>query len=503
MAKKTNNDQGCCVLTLPLYPEPWQEHIIETRFKIMEHLKNSLIALELRKYKNVCRTKALRELEEEIAKATSQNERNALINKKRKFLKDNGLHDYAFIDDITPMQKHFKEHFAAQIVQKTASDVWQAFDKFLFSSGRKVHFIERGQLASIACKEVGNGMNYRNGFFEWNGGKTSNKISLKIRVAEPDTDYERLMLKKPMRYLRIVRKWMKTRFKYYLQITLAGPPIPKERPIAQGRVGIDIGPRTAAIATADRVELVELANRIEDNHIRKCELQRKMDSSRRCTNPDLFIKGSAEVKHRRLIKSKNYMRLQGKVRELERKNAAIRKYQHTCLANHILSLGTEVFVENMNFSGLQHRAKETEKTASGRFKKKKRFGKSLAQKAPSMFLTILKNKLKSTPGGQYHEVVTTSFKASQYDHTDGSYRKKLLKERWARLSNGDSVQRDLYSAFLLMNSREDLYAADQTLCEETYARFKAQHDREIQNLYNSKQQYPSSFGLTGANPEPA
>ena len=33
MAKKTNNESGCCVLTLPLITEPWQEHIIETRFK--------------------------------------------------------------------------------------------------------------------------------------------------------------------------------------------------------------------------------------------------------------------------------------------------------------------------------------------------------------------------------------------------------------------------------------------------------------------------------------
>ena len=31
------------VLTLPLLTEPWQEHILEKRFKIMEHLYNSLV----------------------------------------------------------------------------------------------------------------------------------------------------------------------------------------------------------------------------------------------------------------------------------------------------------------------------------------------------------------------------------------------------------------------------------------------------------------------------
>lgn len=45
--------ESCCVLQLRLYPEPWQVQIIETRFKVLEHLKNSLIALELRKLRNI------------------------------------------------------------------------------------------------------------------------------------------------------------------------------------------------------------------------------------------------------------------------------------------------------------------------------------------------------------------------------------------------------------------------------------------------------------------
>lgn len=36
----------------------------------------------------------------------------------------------------------------------------------------------------------------------------------------------------------------------------------------------------------------------------------------------------------------------------------------------------------MNFAGLQKRAMNTEKNDKGKFKRKKRFGKSLANKAP-------------------------------------------------------------------------------------------------------------------------
>ena len=44
---------GNTVLTLPLYPEKWQIDIIEKRFRIMELLKNALIAKELRRLRNL------------------------------------------------------------------------------------------------------------------------------------------------------------------------------------------------------------------------------------------------------------------------------------------------------------------------------------------------------------------------------------------------------------------------------------------------------------------
>ena len=79
---------------------------------------------------------------------------------------------------------------------------------------------------------------------------------------------------------------------------------------------------------------------------------------------------------------------------MKEKNAAIRKYQHICLANYVLSQGTEVYVETMSFSGLQRRSKETTYDFRGRINKKRRFGKSLGNRAPAMFLEILDKKLK-------------------------------------------------------------------------------------------------------------
>jgi len=500
MAKRNEESASCCVLTLPLLTEPWQEHILEKRFKIIEHLQNSLIGFELRKYNRLKQTKEYRALQKELDEIPKE-KRKALYLQRRDMLKKAGFDEYTFKNDITSMQKHFVEHIATQIAHKAASDVWRAFDKFLFGNGNAVHRKKRGSLESVSNQQAGVSMQYKSDCFTWSGGRCKNKIDVSIRVARPKTEYEKEMLTKQQKKLRVVRKWMKTRYKYYLQITLAGEPVRKNREIVPGRVGIDIGTQTIAIASEKGVRLMELVEQINGNHRELHQIQRKMDTSRRAMNPDNYNPDGTIRRGQRGVRlkwtySNRYKRLAGRARELQRKNADIRKYQHCCLANYILSLGDEIYVEPMQFAGLQRRAKETTTDEKGRFRKKKRFGKSLANKAPSMLINvILKNKAKAMGVAGVKEVDRNTYKASQYDHTDQTFRKKLLSERLSKLSNGDTVQRDMYSAFLLMNADEMLRAPDQNRCEEGYARFKELHDREFDRIRRDGKRHLSSFGI--------
>lgn len=502
-------DETRCVLTLPLLTEPWQEHILEKRFAILEHLQNSLIGFELRKLKNLQRTRAWKDLEKRIRETLKGTERNALYRQRNVMLKDAGFPNgmsgrVQFEKDINPMQKHFVEHVTAQIAHKLAANVWQAFEGYLYQgNGRQVHFKRRGSLQSIANKTNGNSMRIciseGKYIFRWSGGKCKkpNKpVDIDILLQPPRNRYEEEMLAKECKYFRVVRRWMKTRYKYYLQLTLVGAPSSKNRPAAPGRVGIDIGTQSIAIASNNGVHLLELADRVNRNHDRMLTLQRKMDASRRSTNPENYNPDGTVRRGIRLrwMYSGHYRRAAGQVRELQRKNADIRKYQHTCLANYILSLGGEVYVEQMDFRALQKRAKETQIGPDGRYRKKKRFGKSLANKAPSMFLTILDTKLRSR-GTELHRVDTWEFRASQYDHLSRKYKKKALSQRTHRLENGDDLQRDLYSAFLLMNAAEDRKHPDQLLCEQNYPQFKELHDEEIRRLRTDGRTHLSSFGV--------
>ena len=174
--------------------------------------------------------------------------------------------------------------------------------------------------------------------------------------------------------------------------------------------------------------------------------------------------------------------------ELQRRQAAIRKQQHIDRANELLKEGDTFIVENNQISGWTRKAKETkvnEKT--GKIQKKKRFGKSVANHAPSMFVTILENKVKSL-GGQVVKVDTKNA-ASQYDFTNDSFEKHELNERSVTLSNGDTHQRDMLAAFNLQHLKYDaqekkLY--DREAMTQHYDRFCKLERAEIMRYKNKE-----------------
>lgn len=255
-----------------------------------------------------------------------------------------------------------------------------------------------------------------------------------------------------------------------------------------GDVGLDIGTRTIAISSQSDVKILELADRIQNIEDQKKKLLRKIDRSRRATNPENYNEDGTIKKHgnKKVLwnQSNHCIKYQNELKELYRKQADIRKYQHECLANYIISLGNKVYVEKMNFAGLQKRAKKTEKNDKGRFKRKKRFGKSLANKAPSMLLTIIDRKLRYY-GEKLIEINTSEARASQFNHFDGTYKKKSLSQRWNDF-DGLKIQRDMYSAFLIMNINDNLKSFNIDKCNERFENFYRLHNLEVERLKGKK-----------------
>ena len=76
---------------------------------------------------------------------------------------------------------------------------------------------------------------------------------------------------------------------------------------------------------------------------------------------------------------------------------------------------------------------------------------------------------------------TSEAKASQFNHFDGTYTKKTLSQRWNDL-NGIKIQRDMYSAFLIMNISDDLKSFDIDKCNDRFENFYRLHNLEVDRL---------------------
>lgn len=478
-------------ITFPLITEKYQEDILNKRFEIARKIYNSLVTITQKRYKEMIKTKKYRHIKSEL-KTTYDNadtkKQKELYKELNQIYKDYGLNEYSFHADVKNIQKHFSDNIDSFTAQKIATTLWKSYDKLLFGNGEYVHYKKYDSLNSVEGKSNKSGIRFKNDTLLWNG------LSIPVKI-NYNNYYEYQCMQSTICYNRIIRKFVRGKYKFYVQIIFKGVPPTKidrvtgeiKHPLGVGDVGLDIGTQTLAISSMTDVKLLELADRVQNIENEKRRLLRYMDRSKRANNPDNYNEDGTIKKRwdKKVLwnMSKRYIKAKNKLKELYRKQANIRKLQHESLANYILSLGDTIYVEKMNYSGLQKRSVNTtinEKT--GRINKKKRFGKSLANKAPAMLLEIIDRKLKYYDLGLIR-INTQKCKASQYNHFTNDYNKKELKDRW----NKDiQIQRDLYSAFLIMNVDKSLESINQEQCNKMYDNFKRLHDIEVERLKKLK-----------------
>ncbi len=498
-----------CCLTLPLQLEKWQEDRLAKRFEIARQIYNTMVRAELKKLRSIEHSRAYKEIQEQIKLLDWKSESDrpklkSLYKERDKLLKDGGFTEYGFKSDIKNYYKHFNDNIGSNVaVHGIAPQVWAAFEKMLFKKeGKIVHYKKKDDIHSlrgysVTGKSGGAEIMFKGTYIEWKGLKMPLKLS-------PKNDYETQMLSYRVKYVRLLRKPGKRKDRWYAQLSLEGKPAIKHdrlsgevlHPIGHGAVGLDIGPQTLAYSAASEADLVELADKVQNIEQIKRRLQRKLDRSRRATNPDNYAddgtikRGVALTRN----KSKCYQRTQRELKYIQHCQAETRKRQHIELANHLLTLGDRFYVENMAWPSLTRRAKETavsEKT--GRIKRKKRFGKSVANKAPAALIAVLRQKCVSLglPGVID---VPLSLKASQYNHQSGEYTPKPLSQRWNKMPDGENIQRDLYSAFLLQHYDPQTNSFNLQLLQQDYPQFVQHHHQAIQRL-SAIPKTPSSMGI--------
>ena len=413
---------------------------------------------------------------------------------------------------------------------KCVDRVWHALERVMFNNAKILRFKKQGEFPSIEAKQASKCIILKHnkdtdtlylqfGKYKYNLKVKKNDLYVQETLSHikeymvngdkiDKKNVKRLLASKALipsykiQFNRIVIKEIRGRIRLYLQIVYRGNTVPRRKKdgsfrhtLGKGRVAADIGTQSVAIVSKNEVILKNLAERSYkilnfEREIRKIE--RAMDRSKRATNPDFFNADGTIKKYperpndKKWEFSKNYLKLKAKRKEMHRKAALSREYAINEDINKMRALGNECILEQMSIKALQKKAKETtinEKT--GRFNRKKRYGKSIAKRCPGYFIAQCKRRFEST-GGKFVEVNTWTFKASQYDHKLNDCNKKQLSQRWHMFEDGTKVQRDFYSAMLLYCSNEKYELPDKKLCDKFYPKFKKMHDKYVEYIKENK-----------------
>lgn len=482
---------------------------------------NDLIAVMKKKYEQLRRTKRYRSLLKLYRKAKEskdEEKRKDIGQQLAQMQKDYGVTWNVCREAMIAINKRY--HIPSIFALSKAEDVWSAIQKCLYSDGKTFYFKKYGEYPELRAKQNNRGLilsfdgndlqfkigNIQFGVYVNKPKHTRTRTGKEVPVTKAHDRFAEEEVQAIGRYLlspkeidasalslynqsgviidtyrpcfaSIVFQCIRGKMRVYVHITVEGQPKTKynkdgtkRHSYGKGAVGCDIGTQTIAYTSHTEAGLKNLAERgrsISDRERRERLLLRKMDRSRRATNPENYNEdGTIRKGKKNWYKSNRYKKLQQQHKNLSRICAANRQYSINEDVNHIRSLGDTFITEPKNAKKLQHRAKKTTVNKQGRYNRKKRFGRSILNRCPGYFQAQVQQTFERT-GGIYIEV-PKDYRASQYDHTNMQYVKKKLSQRMYPLSNGTRVQRDWYSSFLLYCMDEKSFKIDQDKCKKDF-----------------------------------
>ena len=372
------------------------------------------------------------------------------------------------------------------IVQKAGTQLWAGVKKALF--GKKLHFRKYGSTRSFEDKKASSGIICKGG--------DSVKILGRVMELKPvrETDaWLKEALSHKVKYCRVVRRPFGKSFRYFLQLVLDGVPPQKHFP-GKGTSAVDPGVSTMAVYNGKELSFLVLSPDIRKYQEAVFRAQKKYSRLLRLNNPGCFLPDGTFRKGARIRHTVSMRKAAMEVKTAFRKQAEYVKQQNHRMCNRILeAAGSILKLEPMDYSALQKRSRKTQrqeklsevKTKSGvikeihKYRRKKRFGKSILKHAPGGFLQCLADKV-STAGGAVMEIDIRKYRASQYDHAGDAYRKQGLDCR-EKIVGGHLVQRDCYSSFLVFHAETE-ECPDREACLRDFDNYLDCQQRLVERL---------------------
>lgn len=403
------------------------------------------------------------------------------------------------------LEKYMKEGNKKAFSKTISSDVFQTLAKELYLSvessffkGTDIKYRKFGETNTLSSKAAKRTIifNKEKHSFKYKG------LIFNLKDIRDKDYYAFEALKNEIILCKIVRKLIKAKYAYYLQIIFKGLP-PKKIEKGQGRLGIDQGTSTIAIYSNNLMDFIELAPKIDKYNKEILKLQRQIERKRRLNNPACFSEDGIIKKGSKFKTSNRYKKAVLELKDVYRRKTDYIKSEHNKIAKLIVGNCDTLIKETVNFKALQKRSKrqlerqdkESEvKCKDGqtkkiyKFKRKKRFGRSLNNHSPG-YLDAQILKRAEELGVKVVAVDMLKYRASQYRHDKDDYIKAKLSDRYKEI-DGQKVQRDLYSAFLLYNFKDE-ETIDRDKCVDEFDNFIRQQNMLIKNVKDNT----GNFGL--------
>ncbi|MGN0242111.1 MAG: hypothetical protein ACI4CS_10525 [Candidatus Weimeria sp.] len=506
-------DKPMHVVCLRIRTTEYEDRIMEKSFHTLSHIHNVLvkharkliIRLEYDKEYQSLRQQYISLAHKDKLLPDEKHQKSRLSQQMKYIRLKLGLSEYGFQSYIKVCAKQTDRLLSSQQVQKEASHVWASVEKYLFGNGKAIHFKKYEDFDTISGKSNLNGMKFNKDTFTAVWMKHEYRIKRPKRSSE---DYVYEALASDISYCDIKRRMFPNGWHYYLIVVLKGT-APRKLEVGNNACGIDPGVSTVAAVSDDKVFLEELAPDIGRYNKKIAELQYHMDISKRTSNQDKYNPDGTidRSDHDRWKFSKSYIRMRQELKYIFSAKSAYIKQSHNTLINRLLENSKYFIIEDMDYKALAKRSKTTArsdkasdvKTKNGtvkqihKYKRKKRFGKSLNNRAPALFIRLLEQKA-TLYGGSVTKIDTKSYKASQYDHVTDSYTKCPLGQRDKSIDSR-TVQRDLYSAFLILNTDDTLKHPDREKCLSTFDSFVARQGDLISEMKTKNISMPQCFGF--------
>ena len=409
------------ITEVPLRANGSEERALEVRFRAAQQAYNACLGEALRRLDVMRERKAYqqaRTLPQGDVRRDAFREMRALVG-----FSEYGLHAWA-----TRHISHSSlgDHLDANTVQTLATRGFRAVQEYGFGTRGRPRFKGKNQIGSIEGKGNKQGLRWKEGSLLWSG-LTLTGIIPADQATNPVLAHG---LDHPIKYVRLIRRRLNGRVRFFAQLVCEGQPYRKPQHIVrEGVIGLDPGPRTFGVAGPDWGAQVDLQTPLKQSRQVIRRLQRHIDRQRRANNPANYNPdGTAKKGRMTWTISRGQRRNDVKLVEMHRKATAHRTGLHGQVAHAILSRGATIHVERNSYKSFQ-----------------RSYGTSVGSAAPATFVNHL-TRLAESAGGSVTRVPTT-LRLSQ-TCLCGTIKKKSLSERVHHCDCGITVQRDVWSAWL-------------------------------------------------------